>query len=75
MVLYKNKTIPLKCLSCSACSSMLECKLSKLPGIQEANVNLMTEKHILNMIQRKQVLLTADFEKTIEKLGYADSRI
>ena len=55
-------------MSCAACSSKIEKKLSRLGGVSSANVNLTTEKATVNFDPLE--IKISDMIKTIESLGY-----
>ncbi len=55
-------------MTCAACANRIEKGLSKLDGVQEANVNLALEKSIIKFDPGK--VSEQDFENKIEALGY-----
>ncbi|WP_304458195.1 heavy metal translocating P-type ATPase [Alicyclobacillus sendaiensis] len=64
----RELTLPIEGMTCAACAARIEKNLSKLPGVQEVNVNLASE--------RARVVLTPDTPWTeivekIEKTGYS----
>lgn len=65
-----NKEISLQItgMTCAACATRIEKGLSKLDGVEEANVNLALEKSIIKYNPKK--LGEQDFEKKIQDLGY-----
>lgn len=55
-------------MSCAACSARVEKRLSKLAGVQEATVNLATNKATVQYIPG--LTEPAELRKAVEKLGY-----
>lgn len=55
-------------MTCAACSSRIEKKLSKLEGVSSASVNLAVEKATVQY--DKSVIKEQDIIKIIEELGY-----
>ncbi|ACO85830.1 heavy metal translocating P-type ATPase [Clostridium botulinum] len=55
-------------MTCAACAKAVERVSKKLEGVQEANVNIATEK--LSIIFDEKKCNTLDIEKAIEKAGY-----
>ncbi|WP_313892180.1 heavy metal translocating P-type ATPase [Psychrobacillus sp.] len=55
-------------MTCAACAIRIEKGLSKMDGVDQANVNLALEKSSIKYDPTK--LTEADFEKKIEALGY-----
>ncbi|MDN7247153.1 heavy metal translocating P-type ATPase [Planococcus shenhongbingii] len=55
-------------MTCAACATRIEKGISKMEGVEQANVNLALEKSSIHYDPAK--LSEADFEKKIEALGY-----
>ena len=55
-------------MTCAACATRIEKGLSKMEGVEKANVNLALEKSSIQYDSSK--LSEADFEKKIDALGY-----
>ncbi|TWT06393.1 copper-translocating P-type ATPase [Planococcus sp. CPCC 101016] len=55
-------------MTCAACATRIEKGLSKMEGVEKANVNLALEKSSIQYDSTK--LTEADFEKKIDALGY-----
>lgn len=55
-------------MTCAACATRIEKSISKMEGVEQANVNLALEKSSIQYDPSK--LNEADFEKKIEALGY-----
>ncbi|ETP70079.1 ATPase P [Planococcus glaciei CHR43] len=55
-------------MTCAACATRIEKGISKMEGVEQANVNLALEKSSIQYDPSK--LNEADFEKKIEALGY-----
>ena len=58
-------------MHCSACSASIEKALSKVNGVTEAKVNLLSET--LSVIYNDSVLDTKKIEETVTKLGFGCS--
>ena len=48
---YQSQTLAIKGMTCATCALTVEKALNKLDGIQNASVNLATEKQPFSMIQ------------------------
>lgn len=55
-------------MTCAACSARVEKKLNKLPGVQEATVNLATGRAAVQYIPG--LTEPAELRKTVENLGF-----
>ncbi|TWI59191.1 heavy metal translocating P-type ATPase [Halalkalibacter nanhaiisediminis] len=64
----KNISFEISGMTCAACSSRIEKGLSKMEGVNEAHVNLATEK--ANIRFQSDNLSLKDLTGKIEKLGY-----
>lgn len=64
----KRLTVDVVGMTCAACSARIEKSLSKLEGIDKANVNLSTNKATVTFDDEK--LHKGDIVKTIVKTGY-----
>lgn len=65
----KNEsTLQVSGMTCSACANRVEKGVSKMEGVDQANVNLALEQ--LTVQYDKNELSEADFKEKIEKLGY-----
>lgn len=63
-----RKTLKIQGMTCAACSRAVERAVSKLDGVEEAAVNLATEK--LNVSYDPSKLRLSDVKKAVEKAGY-----
>ncbi len=61
-------TLPIGGMTCAACAQRIEKTLRKLPGVEQAGVNLATEKATVTY-QPQQVRFSA-IREAIEKIGY-----
>ncbi len=61
-------TIPIGGMTCAACASRVQKAISSLEGIQEASVNLITEK--ATVTYQPQVVRLSAIRHSIEKAGY-----
>ena len=64
----KNIIIPIAGMTCAACSSRIEKVLSNIEGIENASVNLATEK--ASITYNPKMVRISTIKQTIEKLGY-----
>ncbi|MCR3956025.1 MAG: heavy-metal-associated domain-containing protein [Gudongella sp.] len=64
----KRLTVDVMGMTCAACSARIEKSLSKLEGIDKANVNLSTNRATVSYDDEK--VHKDDIVKTIEKTGY-----
>ncbi|WP_434294211.1 heavy metal translocating P-type ATPase [Clostridium botulinum] len=64
----KKLSFNIEGMTCAACAKAVERVSKKLEGVQEANVNIATEK--LSIIFDEKKCNTSDIEKAIEKAGY-----
>ncbi|APC81726.1 TPA: heavy metal translocating P-type ATPase [Clostridium botulinum] len=64
----KRLSFNIEGMTCAACAKAVERVSKKLEGVQEANVNIATEK--LSIIFDEKKCNTLDIEKAIEKAGY-----
>lgn len=58
-------------MTCSACSTSVEKNIKKLEGIDEVNVNLLTNSMTVNY--NEEVLTTENIIEAVEKAGYGAS--
>lgn len=65
---HSHITLTIEGMSCAACSTRLEASLQKLPGVQEAHVNLTTEKATITGTASINELISA-----IEATGFTAS--
>lgn len=63
-----NKTFDIQGMTCAACARAVERASKKLDGVEEANVNLATEK--LNIDFDEEKVSVNDIQNAIEKAGY-----
>ncbi|WP_234117869.1 heavy metal translocating P-type ATPase [Clostridium hydrogenum] len=63
-----NKTFDIQGMTCAACARAVERASKKLDGVEEANVNLATEKLNINFDEAK--VSVNDIQNAIEKAGY-----
>ncbi|PKH10343.1 heavy metal translocating P-type ATPase [Planomicrobium sp. MB-3u-38] len=64
----KEASFQISGMTCAACATRIEKGLSKMDGVEKANVNLALEKSSIQYDSTK--LTEADFEKKIDALGY-----
>ncbi|GAE31975.1 copper-translocating P-type ATPase [Halalkalibacter hemicellulosilyticusJCM 9152] len=64
----KEVSMKVSGMTCAACANKIEKGLSKMEGVQEANVNFAIET--TKVIYDPQYTSPKDFENKIEKLGY-----
>ena len=64
----KRLTVDVVGMTCAACSARIEKSLSRLEGIDKANVNLSTNKATVSYDDEK--IQKDDIVRTIEKTGY-----
>ena len=62
------KTLNIEGMTCASCAQRIEKAITKLPGVQEASVNLATEK--LNVDFDESVLSVKGIQDAVEKAGY-----
>ncbi len=63
-----EKTLEIQGMTCSACANRIEKTLSKMDGVEQANVNFALERSTISYDPDK--VGVHDFEEKIEKLGY-----
>ncbi|HEX2911017.1 MAG TPA: heavy metal translocating P-type ATPase [Chloroflexia bacterium] len=61
-------TLEIEGMTCASCVSRIERKLKKTPGVEEANVNLATEKGLVKFDSSR--LGVAELVKAVEAAGY-----
>lgn len=65
----KQETFDVIGMHCASCSSIIRKKLTKLPGVNECNVNFATEKANINF--DPSLVTEEDMNTQIKKLGYS----
>lgn len=60
--------IAIKGMSCAACAARIEKVLSKMPGVQSANVNFAAGK--ASLVYEPEQIKVQDFVQRIQELGY-----
>ncbi|WP_044338264.1 heavy metal translocating P-type ATPase [Rossellomorea aquimaris] len=63
-----DKTVSIEGMTCASCSQAVEKATKKLPGVQQASVNLATEK--LNITYDENELSLEDIKKAVDDAGY-----
>lgn len=63
-----KKTFNIEGMTCASCVQTVEKATKKLPGVQESNVNLATEK--LNISFDENAVSTQDIQNAVDKAGY-----
>lgn len=63
-----TKTLSVEGMTCASCSNAVERVTRKLEGVEEANVNLATEK--LFITYDPSILRISEIKKAVEKAGY-----
>ncbi|KGR75025.1 heavy metal translocating P-type ATPase [Ureibacillus manganicus] len=64
----KETSLQITGMTCAACATRIEKGLSKMEGVEQANVNLALEKSVIKYDPQK--VKEEDFEKKIQHLGY-----
>ncbi|RFU66128.1 heavy metal translocating P-type ATPase [Bacillus sp. V59.32b] len=64
----KEVQLPISGMTCAACATRIEKGLSKMEGVENANVNLALEK--ASVTYNPDVTNVQDFEKKVNDLGY-----
>jgi Cu+-exporting ATPase len=65
----KQVTLPIEGMTCASCVVRIEKKLKKLPGIEEANVNLATEK--ATIVYQPSLTSPEQMKQAVEEAGYS----
>lgn len=68
----KKTSLQLTGMTCAACANRIEKGLSKMEGVQEANVNFALEKASVTF--DPNVVTVQQMEEKIEKLGYGTAK-
>ena len=63
-----TKTFNIEGMTCASCVQTVEKATKKLPGVQESNVNLATEK--LNISFDENAVSAQDIQNAVNKAGY-----
>ena len=63
-----NNKFKISGMTCSACANRIEKVVSKMEGVEEANVNFATETLTVNYDDK--VITKADIEQKVEKIGF-----
>src|SRR5260221_14156211 len=66
--MQKQEILPITGMTCANCVATIERNVRKLPGIQEANVNLANER--LNVVYDPTQLSNDDIVARVRKTGY-----
>lgn len=64
----ENKTLGIRGMTCAACAQRIEKKVKKLSGMDQASVNLATEK--LFVEYDEDSLALSDIKEAVAKIGY-----
>ncbi|WP_124066659.1 heavy metal translocating P-type ATPase [Clostridium sp. E02] len=64
----ENKTLSIRGMTCAACAQRIEKKVKKLSGMDQASVNLATEK--LFVEYDEDSLALSDIKEAVAKIGY-----
>lgn len=64
----KNENYAITGMHCAACSSAVQRVVSRLDGVENCEVNLMTEK--MNVTYNEKKVNYKDFQRVIEKAGF-----
>ncbi|WP_225221216.1 heavy metal translocating P-type ATPase [Bacillus norwichensis] len=67
-MIVTTKTFNIEGMTCASCVQTVEKATKKLPGVQEANVNLATEK--LNISFDENTVSVQDIQAAVDKAGY-----
>jgi len=71
--MLRKDTIKIAGMSCAACSAKVEKKLSKMTGVNKANVNLTTEKATVEFDTNK--VKVSELIKAVQLLGYGAEKV
>ena len=63
----KNKILKVEGMTCAACAKTIERVSKKLPGVEDASVNIATEK--LKISYDDSLIKLADIQNAVEKAG------
>ena len=63
-----KKKFLLKGLGCANCAAKMENAICKLDGVQDATVNFMTSRLIIEGVEEKMPVIIQEAEKIIKKL-------
>ncbi|MBB5181458.1 Cu+-exporting ATPase [Planomicrobium koreense] len=66
-----EKTLNVEGMTCAACAKAVERAVNKLPGVDESNVNLATEK--VKVVYDEAAVSVQDIQDAVEKAGYKAS--
>jgi Cu+-exporting ATPase len=69
----KNKIFRITGMTCASCSKAVDRAMTKLDGVIEQNVNLVTELMAISFDESK--LTEADIKKAVEKAGYQAAEV
>lgn len=64
----ENKTLNIEGMTCAACAKAVEKAALKIEGVNEADVNIATDRLKINFNPKKATI--SDIKKSIEKSGY-----
>ncbi|MBU3160835.1 heavy metal translocating P-type ATPase [Clostridium frigoris] len=64
----KNKILKVEGMTCAACAKTIERVSKKLPGVEDASVNIATEK--LNISYDDSLIKLSDIQNAVDKAGY-----
>jgi P-type Cu+ transporter len=64
----EKQLLDVRGMSCAACALRIEKTVSKLPGVEQANVNLASEK--LYVEYNPDTVTLDDIKKAVDKIGY-----
>lgn len=70
----KQAVVPVKGMACSACARRLQKVLSKLPGVEKAEVQLEKEQAILTVLADSKVS-DGQIEKTVRDAGFVPGKV
>ena len=68
IVLAEKQELLISGMSCAACAARVEDRLKSLPGVQEAAVNLATNKATIKYIP--DLITVSEMKKAIQELGF-----
>ena len=63
-----EKTVSIEGMTCASCSQAVEKATKKLAGVEQASVNLATEK--LNIVYDESELSLEEIKKAVDEAGY-----
>ena len=66
-----KKTFRLENLDCANCAAKIERSVQKVEGVNSVNVNFMTAKMNLELVDENSDSVIEEIKKTVKKIEYA----